>query len=124
MKALLCLAAVAALLLASPADTDISGKWSGSAVTNPDSGESIPALLVLKQSGNEITGTAGPNESEQHAITKGTRAGDKITIEIQPNEGQKITLDLALAADHLKGKLTMSHDGETRTATIDVARAK
>jgi hypothetical protein len=124
MKVLLCLAAMAALTLAAPADTDISGKWSGSAVTSPQNGETIPALLILKQSGNDITGTAGPNEGQQYPITKGTRSGDKITLEIHPNENQTIKVEMALAADHLKGQLTMSRDGESRSATIDVTRAK
>jgi hypothetical protein len=124
MKTLLCLASMAVLLLAAPADTDITGKWSGTMVTSPDGGDAGPALLVLKQSGSDITGTAGPNEGEQYSITKGTRTGDKITLEVQPNEGKSIKLELALADEHLKGKITMSHDGESRTATIDVTRAK
>ena len=124
MKYLLCAFAVAALCLAAPVDTDLSGKWSGSAVSDPASGESIPAMLILKQSGNDITGSAGPNEDQQYAITKGTRTGDKVKIEVEPNPNQKITLELALEGDHLKGQMTMSRDGETRNAKLDVSRAK
>jgi len=38
-------------------------------------------LLILKHTGSEVTGTVGPHDGEQHAITKGKIEGDKITLE-------------------------------------------
>jgi hypothetical protein len=49
----------------------VTGKWSGSFnATNPN-GETkeSTAVLVLKQTGTDITGTVGPNEDEQFPKT-------------------------------------------------------
>jgi hypothetical protein len=111
-------------LVAAP-DTNITGKWSGSFnLTRPD-GETkdSTALLMLKQSGNEVSGSVGPNEEEQHAITKGTIAGDKITLEAE-DEGRVIRFELVLAADRITGEAQMTNDGQTTKAKLDVTRAK
>jgi hypothetical protein len=113
------------MTLAAPADVDVSGKWTGSFVrTGPEgNGDTSPALLVLKQTGGEITGTAGPNDGEQHPLTKGTISGDKVTIEIQ-HESQSIRLDLVVSGDKMKGEIKMSREGQTRTGKLEVERAK
>lgn len=125
MKIFLCLFALAALALAVPADVDVSGKWTGSFVrTGPEgNGDTSPALLVLKQTGGEITGTAGPNDGEQFPLKKGSISGDKVTIEIQ-HENQSIRLELVVAGEKMKGEIQMSRDGQTRTGKLEVERAK
>src|SRR4051794_29620212 len=83
MRTLLCFLIAAALAVA--ADVDVTGKWTGNFnLTNPD-GETneSTAVLKLKQSGTEITGTVGPNEDEQAAIQKGKIEGNKITMEAE-----------------------------------------
>ena len=78
---------------------DVSGKWSGSFdVTGPD-GETKAdtAFLNLKQEGNKITGTAGPNEEHQFDIKTGKIDGDKIALEVELEDGNVLTFDLALA---------------------------
>ena len=125
MKTLLCLLMLAALAGVAMADVDVTGKWSGTFnATNPD-GESkeSTALLVLKQSGTEITGTVGPNADEQFAIQKGKIEGNKITLEAD-HDGSTMTFNLVLAADRITGEAQMSRDGETGKAKIDVSRAK
>jgi hypothetical protein len=126
MKTLLCLFVLAAIALAIPADTDVSGKWTGTMTrTGPEaSGESSPAMLVLKQAGGEITGTAGPNDGEQFPLKKGTIAGDKVTLEIEPRENQSIKLQLVLSGEKMTGEITMSRDGQSRTGKLEVARTK
>ncbi|MDE3164414.1 MAG: hypothetical protein KGN36_01305 [Acidobacteriota bacterium] len=123
---LLAMALVVGGIAAAAADTDVTGKWTGSFnVTTPDGGsEDGTAVAVLKQSGGEITGTAGPNEDEQYPINKGKIDGDKITFEVQPHEGQVIRLSLVLAGDRIKGDAVMERDGEKRTAKLEMTRAK
>jgi len=126
MKTLLCILAMAALVLAAPADVNLSGKWTGSFdMTSPD-GEAHNSgiVMVLKHSGSEVTGTAGPEEGEQYPIKNGKVEGDKITLEVHRAEGQVIKFDLAMAGDRIKGGAHMEANGETRTAKVDVGRAK
>lgn len=125
MKALSCLLMLAAFAGLAIADTNVTGKWSGSFNITASNGEmkESTALLVLKQNGSEITGTVGPNEEEQFAIQKGRIEGDKITLEAD-HEGQTIKFDLVLAADRITGEANMSREGETSKAKLDVTRAK
>ena len=125
MRTLLCFLMLAALAGVAMADVDVTGKWSGTFnATNPD-GESkeSTALLVLKQSGSDISGTVGPNEDEQFPIKKGKIDGDKITLEVD-HDGHNMTFNLVLAADRITGEAQMSRDGQTMKAKIDVGRAK
>lgn len=126
MKTLLSLVALAMVAFGAVADTDVSGKWSGAFnMTAPDgSVREGTAVAVLKQSGTEITGTAGPNDDEQYQITKGKIEGEKITLEVQPNDGPVIKLALVLAGDRIKGDAVMERDGEKRTAKLDLGRVK
>ena len=125
MRTLLCFFVLAALAGVALADVDVTGKWSGTFnATNPN-GETkeSTALLVLKQSGTDITGTVGPSEDEQFAIQKGKIDGDKITLEVD-HDGHTMTFDLVLAADRITGEAHMSRDGLSMKAKIDVSRAK
>ena len=61
MKAILCLLALAGGLFA---DTNLTGKWTGT--FTPENGDEGPALLQLKQTGTDITGSIGPDDNEQH----------------------------------------------------------
>ena len=101
---------------------DITGKWTGT--LGPVGGEEgSPALLELKQTGTEITGSVGPDESQRHTITKGSIDGNKVALEVTA-EGRSIKMNLVLEGDHLKGELVMTSGGQSRTAKLDVTRAK
>jgi hypothetical protein len=105
---------------------DVTGKWSGSfEITGPD-GEikSDTAFLNLKQDGNKITGTAGPNEDHQMEIKTGKIEGSKIALEVVLEDGNVLTFDLALVEDHIKGNAKGEMDGEKKTAKVDVTRVK
>ncbi len=125
MKTILCMLLLGALALVAAPDANVTGKWTGSFnITNADGQtKEATAYLVLKQSGSDITGTVGPDEGEQHNITKGKIDGDKITLLVE-DEGRTITFDLVLTADRIKGDVNMSHDGQTAKAKLDVGRAK
>jgi len=114
-----CLLLSAIALLA-----DVTGKWSGSFdISGPDGqSKADTAFLNLKQDGKNLTGTAGPNESEQMAIRAGKIDGDKITFEVAMENGPVIKFDLALAGEHIKGTATGEADGQKMSAKLDVTR--
>jgi hypothetical protein len=121
MRLLLCAALLAAL--GSSAATDVTGKWTGSFTVISGDGHDETALLVLKQTGAVISGTVGPNEDEQHTITKGSIDGDKITLEVVEAE-TRVKLDLVLTGDRITGDVAVSGEGHSLKGKIDVKRAK
>jgi autotransporter translocation and assembly factor TamB len=125
MKTILLLALTIALTGVAFADTDVTGKWSGSFNSSGPNGETkeTGAVLMLKQNGADITGTVGPTEDDQFPIQKGKIEGDKITLEAD-HDGHLMTFNLVLASGRITGEAQMSRDGQTMKAKIDVARAK
>jgi hypothetical protein len=124
MRTFLCFLVLAALACAAVADVDVTGKWSGSFVMTGPNGETNEgtALLILKQSGMDISGTVGPSEDEQFTIQKGKIEGDKITLEAD-HDGHTMKISLVLAADRITGEAHMDADGNVLNAEIDVSRA-
>ncbi|MEP7341576.1 MAG: hypothetical protein ABI977_27845 [Acidobacteriota bacterium] len=125
MKRLVSVIGVAVLLASAlMAAEDLTGKWSGSFIITMD-GETKDdvAYMVLKQSGTELTGTAGPSTDQQWAIQKGKIEGNKITFEVQ-SDGPLLKFELALADGHLKGDAKAEHDGHSMKAAVDVQRQK
>src|SRR4051812_13032831 len=80
MKTILCFLVLGALALTA-AEPKVAGKWSGTFSSTGPEGEAreSTALLILKQTGGEITGSFGPSEADQMPITKGRIDGDKET---------------------------------------------
>jgi len=126
MRAFLCILVLAAAFAgAAVADTNVTGKWTGTLkATGPD-GETKDgtAILMLKQNGTDITGSVGPDEGEQHEITKGKIEGGKITLE-SADGGVTIKFDLALVGDRITGDVNASGEGRSMKAKLDVTRAK
>jgi hypothetical protein len=116
---------LAALGAMAAAGADVTGKWSGSfKATRPDGQvQDGTALVILKQTGSDITGSVGPNEGEQHAITKGKIEGDKIILE-SSDGGMVIKLDLVLTGERIAGDVTAEGEGRTMKAKIDLGRTK
>ena len=104
---------------------DVSGKWSGSlAMANPQ-GETDqhPALLIFKQNGAEITGSAGPDDSQQWPILKGKIEGNRITFEVQ-SDGPLYKADLLLTGDQIKGEVTVQQEGQPAKGKLELTRIK
>src|SRR5438105_2758194 len=76
------------------AAADASGKWSGTFKPD-DAAGSRPVYMVLTQDGDKLTGTGGPNESEQHPMQKGKVEGERPTFEV-PDEGGTFIFDLKI----------------------------
>jgi hypothetical protein len=125
LKTFLCFLLLAALAGVAFASVDVTGKWTGTFNMSGPNGETKDgtALLILKQTGGDISGTVGPNEDEQFAIQKGKIEGDKITLEAD-HDGHPMKIELVLAADRITGEAHMDADGQTMKAKIDVSRAK
>ena len=125
MKIFVFFVMLAALAGVAIADVDVTGKWSGSFNATAPNGETkeTTALLVLKQSGTDITGTVGPNEDEQFPIQKGKIEGDKITLEVD-HDGQTMKFDLKVDSGRITGEVRGSREGQSMAAKIDVSRAK
>jgi hypothetical protein len=125
MRTILGIFVLAALAPLAAADTNVTGKWSGSFNSiGPDGeGRESAALLMLKQTGTELSGSFGPNEAEQIAISKGNIDGDKVTL-VAEDQGRAIKFDLVLTGDRIKGDVSMSHNGQIAKAKIDVTRAQ
>jgi ketosteroid isomerase-like protein len=98
---------------------NFSGKWAGHFdITTPDGVQNDTAVLILKQDGAVITGSAGANEGQQSEIKSGKADGAGIQFAIDVH-GSPVIFRLHLDADHLKGDAS----GDKLTAKIDVTRA-
>ena len=78
MRTLLCFLMLAALAGVALADVDVTGKWSGSFnATNPN-GETkeSTALLMLKQTGTDIT--AKPPPASERGVQKSTASKPRL----------------------------------------------
>jgi hypothetical protein len=112
------------LLLSSTAfAADITGTWQVSiSIQRPDGTEQKDSgLALLKQSGDVITGTLGPNENQQNQIAEGTIKDDKITIKIMPRPEATMTFELMVRGEKLVG--TAQRTGSPEKATVEFARA-
>jgi len=120
-----CLLAVFALAGLALADTNVTGRWTGTFAMIGPNGETNDgeALLVLKQTGSDISGTVGPNEGEQHQITKGTIEGDKITLE-SADGAIVIHFALVVKEDRITGDAHAERDGRKMQAKLDVKKQK
>lgn len=102
---------------------DVSGKWTGTLEFKTPDGEtkSGPAFMILKQDGNKLTGSGGPNESEQHPIRNGKVEGNKLTFEALDGE-KTMYFDLKMIADQISGDIKRERDGTRETAKISLKR--
>jgi len=125
MKLLLCLILVALASLPASADVNVTGNWTGTFTASSPDGETkdSSALLILKQDGNKITGSAGPNQDERYEIVKGTIEGNKITLELN-EENHTVHFELILADDRITGEANATTpDGRHLHAKLDVKRS-
>jgi hypothetical protein len=103
---------------------DATGKWSGTMeMTRNGESKSTSAFLILKQDGNAITGSVGPNAGKQYAIKAGSIEGNKIKLEVVPEDGPAVVkFDLALDGDRLTGDMSFENDEGAVKGKIDTKR--
>ena len=127
MRRLALVAAALCLLVfvSARAAEDFTGKWSGSFVATSPTGESHDDTIALdlKHKGTDLTGTAGPNVTEQWPL-KGTVDGNKLTFQVTHENGMVIKFALTFAEGHLKGEAVAEREGQKMQAKIDAQRTK
>ena len=104
------------LILVSRLAIGLTGAWSGSMTTT----DQTPAYMNLKQEGETLTGTIGPDQHAQFQITKGFLSADTVTIEAQPGT-LTLRFVMKLEGDQLQGQVF--EDG-TNIGTITFKRVK
>jgi hypothetical protein len=115
---------VAGLLLTSCslAAGNVTGKWVGKFHILPQGGgpREDKAVVILKQQGEEVTGTLGEtDESKQMPLKKGKITGNSLKIEM---EGNPIVFTLTLDGDKLTGEIRDAHDESKVLARVDLKR--
>jgi hypothetical protein len=110
------------LLLASAASAaDASGQWTGAFHANGGDGD-IPQLFILTQQGTTITGSGGPDASEQYAITNGTVAGDQVKFEVKTGK-RDFVYGLKANGKKLRCSIVIKSAEDTGTADVWLERS-
>jgi hypothetical protein len=98
---------VLALALTASA-ADITGKWTGSGELTRADGTTrdTSVYLDLRQEGQEVTGSAGPDPDQVLPISKGKLDGGKLTFEVvaRSDSGDvTYTFEFAISGDKMEG---------------------
>ena len=118
---------IALLLMLVPAlapAPDVTGRWTGTAQVRNQAGAQmeIPVVLVLRQEGDQVTGTGGPDDSVQVPLRKGTLTGDSLTLEAEA-EGSVFTLQLKVDGDEITGSVKRrGRDGAEENGKLSLKR--
>jgi hypothetical protein len=114
--------AVVLLLAMNAMAGDLTGKWSGSfKVDGAD--HDVPQLLIFKQDGTKLTGSGGPDKSEQYPIENGKVDGDRVGFEITTGEW-KFTYSLKASGARMTGSLELKSVNSSRTATVTLSKTE
>jgi len=102
---------------------DFTGKWVGtySFVTSDGDTQSGKVVLVLTQTGSDLTGTVGTDTGTQTTIAKGHVEGNEVTFESQ-TDGPTMKVKLHLEDDHLRGVAKGDDGGDALEAKVDLTR--
>lgn len=121
MKLFACMMLAAMTVIAA----DATGNWSGTMTFRKSDGTEGqgPALLVLKQEGSKLTGTAGPDAGERHTIENGKVEDTALTFEV-PNNGTVMTFVLTQQGEEISGEITRERNGEKQVAKLALKREK
>jgi hypothetical protein len=107
------------LFTASAMAADFTGKWSGEGVTN---GEAHALYFVLKQMGDTVTGTSGPDASEQHDFTTIKVDGSKIVLDVTIGDNGSLHFELEGEGDSLKGTVRVKHGDTSESGTVTMKK--
>jgi hypothetical protein len=106
--------------------TNLTGSWTGFLVNAADPNDKDEALLTLKQTGAELSGTGGPTADRQFPL-KGkvttTKAGTTAAFVVDTGT-MTLQFDLKLVEGKLTGALKMARDGQERNGTAEFQRSK
>ena len=105
--------------------TPLTGKWSGTFdITNSDGDmKADTAYMDLSEQGGKVAGTAGPNAEKQWALRNGKLDGQKLTFEVQTEDGGVLMFDLTFDGESIQGKCEgTGNGGEKTSAKVSLKR--
>ena len=115
-------AAVVLLLATFAMASDVTGTWTGTfKVSGGD--HSVPQVIILKQDGNKLAGSAGPDAGEQYPIENGKVDGDRVTFELTTGEW-RFSYDLKRSGQEMSGNLTLKSVNNSSTAKVSLSKSK
>ena len=114
--------AVVMLLTMNAMAGDLTSKWFGSFKVD-GSDHDVSQLFIFKQDGNKLTGSGGPDQSEQYPIEDGRVDGDRVRFAITTGEW-KFTYSLRAIDAKLAGDLELRSVDNRRTAKVNLGRAQ
>ena len=104
----------------------LAGTWIGTFdITTVPDGQTTKetCVLVLKEEGGKVTGTAGSTEERQQPILNGKFDRGRLIFEVQnPPSPVPVTFDLKLEVDRLHGEAVAEHGDQKMQAKIDFKR--
>ena len=118
MKHVFLIALAAATLVAA----DATGTWTGTLTPSGSDGQPRPAHLVLKQEGDKLTGTAGPDASQQQPIQNGKAENGNLTFELATDDSV-MKFAVKQQGDEITGDVTRERAEQTQKAKLAVKRA-
>src|SRR5918993_4505887 len=86
---------------------DVTGTWKGT--LTPEGRTPTGAVLVLRQEGSSVSGTAGENEEERHPISNGTIKDGVVTFEVGVGDSS-MKFELKLNGDELAGAVVRERE--------------
>ena len=110
------------LLCAVSMAAEVTGKWSGSFKAE-GADHSISQWIILTQHGSTLSGSAGPDASEQYPLEDGKVNGNKVSFQVTTGEW-RFSYNLTAEKDVLSGDLKLESTTENRNARVTLTRVK
>ncbi|HSB75506.1 MAG TPA: hypothetical protein VLC12_07650 [Terriglobales bacterium] len=104
--------------------TNVTGKWSGTLQMDGQN-DAKPAYSIFNQGGNKLSGSIGPDETEQDSFEGGKVEGDKLTFDVPqgPNGEGSLHVEMHVQGDQMTGRATWSGPPpHTGSGTISLKR--
>lgn len=86
-------------------------------------GGDVPQWFILKQDSAKLTGTGGPDSTEQYPIIHGLVAGDSVKFELN-NRRKTFLYDLRFEGKELRGTLSIKSANEMRDTKVRLERVQ
>ncbi len=100
--------------------SNVTGKWSGTMQLEGQT-RFEPVYMVLKQEGNKLAGSGGPNENEQNPFEGGKVEGNKLMFDIPLGESS-MHFEMEAQEDQITGEMRRQREGKVETAKISLKR--
>jgi hypothetical protein len=101
---------------------NIAGTYSGSLkIETPDGKRDSSGTVIVKQDGDALTITAGPNADQQQPASNIERTGGALKFEVVPPDGNGvIRFNVTIKESKLTGKMTRGD--QSRSGELDLVK--